>query len=148
MPSIRSALRQAMLEARRKSGPIGPPLAKASPGSFSAVSRVATFDQRLSVTAFRMLAALAAYTNRSSLAWPSQELLAVKLGIGRRTAQRALMELEDLGYVTVERRRRTDGRGGKAPNCYALTYPDCPPEGQGEADFWEAAPLPAEPCPI
>ncbi len=148
MPSMRSAVRQAMLDARRKSGPIGPPLAKASPGSFSAVSRVATFDQRLSVTAFRMLAALAAYTDRSSLAWPSQELLATKLGMGRRTAQRALMELEDLGYVTVERRRRTDGRGGKAPNCYALTYPERQPEGQVAANFWEATPPPAEPCPL
>lgn len=130
-------------QAGNRPAPAGPPLRFARAGTFSAVSRAAIFDARLSATELRVLAAIASYANKGSIAWPAQQTLATRLGLGLRTVHRATLALERVGYLVTERRNRTDGRGGKAANCYTLAFPETasgeqsaePSQGSGQASM-------------
>lgn len=41
--------------------------------------------------------------------WPSQELLAFETEVSKRTIQRKMEELEEKGFIRVEKRRKSDG---------------------------------------
>ena len=66
---------------------------------------------------------------REGRAWPSQKTLAFKCTCGRRTVQRALLELEQAGLVEVEHRpghssvyRLAEVRHSGAPTCVTESH--------------------------
>jgi hypothetical protein len=83
----------------------------------------AVYDERVTPTGLRVLAALASYADKNSFCYPAQGTIARRLKMGRRTIQRQIASLDRLGYLLIEPRVRTDGRGGYAPNGYMLQFP-------------------------
>lgn len=97
-------------------------------GKYAALSRVALFDTRLSDREVRILAAFASYASDGGYCYPAIGTVAARLGISRRTVERALAILEEAGYLVRYRQKRLPGRGGGwSVNGYLLLYP-APPE--------------------
>lgn len=94
-----------------------------SSGRFSRLSMAAVYDERVTPTGLRVLAALASYADKNSFCYPAQGTIARRLKMGRRTIQRQIASLDRLGYLLIEPRVRNDGRGGYAPNGYMLQFP-------------------------
>lgn len=99
-------------------------------GTWSRVSRAATFDTRLSAAAFRVLAALGSHADEIGHCYPSVSTIAARLGLDRRTAQRHLRKLEAAGYIQSLKRLRIKG-GGYASNEYLLRFPTPPATTDG-----------------
>jgi biotin operon repressor len=86
---------------------------------YAAVPRALVGDRRVTDRGVRLYAVLTRFTDRHSLAWPSQRTLAEQMECSIPTVERAVRELRDAGWVTVTRR----GPGG--PNVYRVnTKPD------------------------
>ena len=64
----------------------------------------AVFDKRLTHGAVRILAALAAYTDKEGGCWPSEATLAQKIGMAERHTRRSLRALEEAGHIKIKRR--------------------------------------------
>ncbi len=64
----------------------------------------AVFDKRLAHGAVRVLAALAAYTDKEGECWPSEATLAQKIGMTERHTRRSLRALEEAGHIKIKRR--------------------------------------------
>lgn len=78
--------------------------------SFGIVPAFALQEGKLGPRCFAIYAALCIYANKSRRAWPSQQTLAELLSVDVKTIRRAINELEQLGYLIVERPKR-QGRG-------------------------------------
>ncbi len=72
--------------------------------SFVMISTDAVFDKRLAHGAVRVLAALAAYTDKEGECWPSEATLAQKIGMTERHTRRSLRALEEAGHIKIKRR--------------------------------------------
>src|SRR5262245_59018103 len=70
-----------------------------SEGRWAKVAARAIADRALTATYVRVLAALAIFADREGVAWPSQETIALLIGISRSTVCRAIKRLRDLGYL-------------------------------------------------
>lgn len=112
------------------------------PTRFAVLPAVAIDDKRISHAAFRVLAKLASYSDRDGWAWPRQSEIAEALGMSRTTAVDHIGQLEQLGYIEVE--RRFYEHGGQRSSRYRLVYDrwshrrqsvsEEPTEGVGPAD--------------
>lgn len=81
--------------------------------TFGVVPAFALHDGNLGTTPFAVYCALCVYANKSGMAWPSQRTIARELKIGDvKTVRRALKELEDLKYITIQK-SKARGRGMK-----------------------------------
>jgi DNA-binding transcriptional MocR family regulator len=81
--------------------------------AFARVPREAVTDSRLTAGEFRVLAAIAArIDNETNACFVSVTKLCADLAAHARTIQRAIQKLEELGYLTVQERRRSDGSSG------------------------------------
>jgi hypothetical protein len=89
-------------------------------GAWSKLAARAVADRALSATALRVLAALGIYAGRDGVAWPSQETLALLIGLNRATVCRAIKCLRERGYLDRYRKRTSRGR---YRNVYRLVYP-------------------------
>lgn len=89
---------------------------------YSRLSAAAICDPRLSGEVLRILAMLGVYANSDGLCFPAITSLAANLGVERRTVQRHLRRLEELGYVTTHKALRHT-KGGWGRNRYLLAYP-------------------------
>jgi hypothetical protein len=101
------------------------------------MAKAAALDRRLSAEAFRVLGVLYCYADATSHCCPSIPTIAAHLALTRRMVQLHIRRLEELGYVTTTRQKRTvseTGRrrngarlgGGWAPSMYTLIYPAPP----------------------
>ncbi len=72
--------------------------------SFVMIPTDAVFDKRLAHGAVRVLAALAAYTDKEGECWPSEATLAQKIGMTERHTRRSLRALEEAGHIKIKRR--------------------------------------------
>lgn len=80
-------------------------------------------DKRLNSTSRLVLHTLAAHmTARGESCWPSQATIADEAGLNPQTVKRTLRRLRELGWVTVEQRKR--GNGSFSTNEYAPAIPD------------------------
>ncbi|WP_409999387.1 helix-turn-helix domain-containing protein [Bradyrhizobium sp. SZCCHNR2028] len=71
----------------------------------------------VSATAFRVAYVIADHQNRvTGFAWPSRARLAGKIGLSSRSIQRAVVQLEELGWLTVDRQRERSNR-------YRMSWP-------------------------
>ena len=80
----------------------------------------AVADRRLNATDVRVLAAIGIYAGRDGTAWPSQDRIAVDVGVERATVCRAIKRLRICGYLDRYRRRTPRGH---FRNVYRLLYP-------------------------
>ncbi|MDY0873113.1 helix-turn-helix domain-containing protein [Dongia rigui] len=71
-------------------------------GRFARLPAAAVSDRRLSGDDLRALCAIAIYVNRKGTCWVSTERLAQDLGLHRRSIQRHVKRLIDLGYLRKE----------------------------------------------
>ena len=90
-------------------------------GHFSRTPAAAVFDNRVSHATYRVLGALAFCVNQDGICFPSTTTLARRLGCTRQNVRYHIRKLEQLGYVSVERRKR--GNGMNEVNRYYLSYP-------------------------
>jgi hypothetical protein len=90
---------------------------KHTPGTFDVVPRAMTTDLRMSATAVRVVNYIASFGDR---AFPSYERIAKKLGIGRRTAIRAVECAATCGYL--KKIARMDERGDPTSNAYRVNF--------------------------
>ena len=90
-------------------------------GMFSRVPQGAAADIRLTDAQVRVLVALCQYVDRYGAAFPAVETLALMSAQARRTVQRALRRLEQLGYVATLR-GGVNGKKG-TPSRYTVAYP-------------------------
>jgi DNA-binding Lrp family transcriptional regulator len=91
-----------------------------SEGRWAKLSARAVADRALTATYVRVLAYLAIHADRLGVAWPSQERIAIALGINRATVCRAIKRLRDRGYLDRYRKRTARGH---YRNVYRLLYP-------------------------
>lgn len=83
---------------------------------------------KLSSTQKIVLVALADRANDDWECWPGQQSLAEKCSLSERGVRKALIELEELGYLRVEHRNR----GSQKTNLYRLVeHPEPPERGAG-----------------
>jgi DNA-binding Lrp family transcriptional regulator len=76
-------------------------------------------DPAVSSTSFRVAYTIADHLNKTTRnAWPSQQRIARRLDRHQKTVQRAIKELEGLGWLRVTRRR-----DGLTSNRYELAWP-------------------------
>jgi hypothetical protein len=76
-------------------------------------------DPAVSSTSFRVAYAIADHLNKTTRnAWPSQQRIARRFGCHQKTVQRAIKELEGLGWLKVRRRR-----DGLTSNRYEIAWP-------------------------
>jgi hypothetical protein len=76
-----------------------------------------SLESEVSSTAFRVAYVIADHHNRvTGFAWPSRARLAGKICLSSRTIQRAVIQLEDLGWLTVDRQRERSNR-------YRMSWP-------------------------
>ena len=66
---------------------------------FGLVNEHAILDMELSAQAFRLYALLCRYANTAGLAWPSQEDLAIHLGVKARQIRKLVTELGSRGHI-------------------------------------------------
>lgn len=71
--------------------------------------------------ALQLYATLCRYVNRERLAWPGQYRLAKDLGVSRRTLQRTLSDLKELGLVHTSETREVAGTYGELVYYVALS---------------------------
>lgn len=81
---------------------------------FAILPAHAADDPELSTLELRVLIAIGRHLNRENEAWPSQTLLAEKLGKTRESINRAIRVLKDRGYLRVQHTTRDDGGNGAA----------------------------------
>lgn len=75
--------------------------------NFIGLSRIVTFDNRLSPTSLRLIHVLMHLFNNSvRCAFPSEIYLAKQLDVTPRSIRNAVRQLEDLGYLAVDRSQR------------------------------------------
>jgi hypothetical protein len=93
-----------------------------SSGRFAIVPREVVVNAALSDRARHVFTGLALYANEHRKAWPAQETVARELGLTRRKVRVALEELEDAGWIRVERRTIPRSHGGrtKTSSIYTL----------------------------
>lgn len=84
----------------------------------------AVFDRRLTALDTRILSAIGTFANREGIAWPSQETIAMRLGVARETVCKSIQRLRRYGYL--DRYRKRTARGWKR-NVYRLLYPEYVP---------------------
>jgi len=76
-----------------------------------------SLECEVSSTAFRVAYVIADHHNRvTGFAWPSRSRLAGKVCLSSRTIQRAVVQLEHLGWLTVDRQRERS-------NHYLMSWP-------------------------
>ena len=85
---------------------------------FCVVPYRACRDKRITATAWRVLVALAGYTNRSGLSWVSQIRLGKDLGVSGVAIHYQLKRLKALGYVEKVR----NGREGFTADTLRIVY--------------------------
>lgn len=90
-------------------------------GGFTMVPNTLISDEELSGNAKLVYLAIALHTkgNTGEGAHPSYRRIATVSGVSRATVGRALHELEERGYLTIERRREP-GKRERASNAYRL----------------------------
>ncbi len=76
------------------------------------------WEQRLPPNSKLILMALADSADEIGKCWPRVRLIAEKCCASERTVQRVLKELEERGFLHIERRFRGDG--GQSSNAYYL----------------------------
>lgn len=101
-----------------------------SEGRYTLTPSAAVFDDRLTHIQYRVLAALGSYTGKDRTAWPRQGEIAKRMGIDRKSVNRACKKLHDLGYVVMRPQYREDGSRG-ANHYFVLLDGGVPPEVQG-----------------
>lgn len=102
------------------------------PARFAARTR-AIFDAGLHHSSAVIYAALDEYARFDGRSWPRQGDLAIRLGMSRRTVQRGIEQLIELGYVTVKRGRYSNTyqmvwwKSTDAPSVSHLEFSDASP---------------------
>jgi DNA-binding MarR family transcriptional regulator len=89
-------------------------------GRWSKLAARAVADRSLTATHVRILAVIGIYAGRDGIAWPSQDTIAMVVGINRATVCRAIKRLRERGYL--DRYRKPTSRG-RYRNVYQLRYP-------------------------
>ncbi|WP_168206356.1 helix-turn-helix domain-containing protein [Labrenzia sp. PHM005] len=126
----------------------GPP--KRRGPRLSIIPSGAVFDKNLSATQFRVLGLLCYSTNRQGHTIRSQNKMAKELGLARSTVQRAVNNLEALGWLKRVNNRRPDG--GCCSLGYIINYDDspvastAPPAGTSEVLKSHNGAIPAAPA--
>jgi hypothetical protein len=88
---------------------------------YSRLAAAAIVDRRLTAEVLRVLAMLGIFADKFGYCFPAVTTIAHNLGIERRTVQRHLRKLEELGHIqTVPTTRSTAGGHGR--NRYWLAY--------------------------
>ena len=82
-------------------------------------------DQELSHRAKSVYMYLRDRSDAEGKCWPSQKTIAAGLNLSVSTVQRALLELEKMGYVTHIQRFRING--GRTSNLYSVAQKSKPP---------------------
>ena len=104
-----------------------------SEGRYTLTPSSAAFDSRLSHVQYRILGALGSYTGKDRTAWPRQGEIAKRMGIDRKTVNRACKKLAEYGYLQVQPQFREDG--SQTSNFYLVLLDHyeggVPPEVQG-----------------
>jgi biotin operon repressor len=77
-------------------------------------------DRRLGNAAFRVLGALASYSDRDGWCWPSHNTIARRLDITRQAVAKQIKVLADLGYIEIESHLRENG--SQSTNRYRLLH--------------------------
>ncbi len=97
-------------------------------GRLTIFQAAAVDDPRLGHAAFRVLAALGAYSDPEGWCWPKQATLAERLRISQQAVSKSLRQLADLGYIEVH--QQTDARGMRVGAKYRLRLDHFPPQPQ------------------
>ena len=87
--------------------------------NFTIVPNELIDTDRISTHAKLTYIVLCRFANKELTAFPSQKKIAERAGMSRMTVSRVMKELEDVGLIVRQERRRNDG--GKASNLYILT---------------------------
>ncbi len=96
---------------------------------WSKLAARAVVDRSLTATDVRVLAAIGIYAGRDGSAWPSQDTIALIIGINRATVCRAIKRLLAGGYLDRYRKPTSCGR---YRNVYRLLFPPyAPPRTMG-----------------
>jgi hypothetical protein len=82
---------------------------------FAQVLKSLVKDATISGMAFRVYVNLLLYAGTKGICWPSQELLATEAGVSVRQLREYLKELEDAGWITIQRQRNK-------PSIYRLNH--------------------------
>jgi predicted transcriptional regulator len=93
-------------------------------GRWSKVAARAVVDRSLTATDVRVLAVIGIYADHEGIAWPSQETIAMAIGINRETVCKAIKRLRGGGYLYRYRKRTPRGW---FRNVYRLSYPEYVP---------------------
>ncbi len=89
-------------------------------GRWAKLAARAVADRNMTATHVRVLACLGIYAGPDGVAWPSQETMALVVGVNRATVCRAIKRAVALGYL--DRYRKPTSRG-RYRNVYRLLYP-------------------------
>lgn len=100
---------------------------------FAILPAHAADDPELSALELRVLIAIGRHLNRENEAWPSQTLLAERLGKTRESINRAIRVLRERGYLKIEHTKRADGGNGAAVYQVVLE-PDVVPVFSSDAE--------------
>ena len=100
------------------------------PRTYAAIPAQAMNDDRLQPSRWQVLAAISWHAKTDGYAWPDQDLLAFETGLNRSTVNRAVGDLERLGYLVKVKRKRRHGHW--PANTYRVVrvkphFPDEPP---------------------
>lgn len=93
---------------------------------FTIFAARAVFDETLTATDVRVLAALGTFTDRQGWCFPSQGLISDRIGAERATVNRSVKKLVKAGYVQAVRQARDDG--GKGVSLYRVLMDISAPE--------------------
>lgn len=91
-------------------------------GTFSRLPSAAVCDARVSHSTLRILAAFCIHVDKDGLCFPSVATIAKRVGLSRAGVQYHIRKLERLGYLTVDRKKRSDGMN--RVNNYQVSYWD------------------------
>ena len=93
-------------------------------GRWAKLAARAVADRNMTATGVRVLACLGIYAGPDGVAWPSQETMAMVVGVDRATVCRVLKRAMELGYL--DRYRKPTSRG-RYRNVYQLRFPPYSP---------------------
>jgi hypothetical protein len=89
-------------------------------GRFAIVPARAVDDNRLEPAALLILVALGTYSDRDGYCWPSQQVIADRIGVTRQAVGRQIGILQNLGYIEIKRLWDKDAQ--KTHNAYKVLF--------------------------